>query len=108
MPMHEVAPLVRARQWIQSGALAEAGPIVRWAAATAPGSAVAMTLAAQIALRRAVTGAAVRYFTRAALIGGTAACRSLLHLTRAQAMAGLSGAALATLGSASGRERVCQ
>ncbi|HEY9568141.1 MAG TPA: hypothetical protein VIR38_08620, partial [Thalassobaculum sp.] len=94
--MHEVAPLVRARQLIQSGALAEAGPIVRWAAATAPGSAVAMTLAAQIAMRRAATGDAVRYFTRAALIGGTADCRTLLNLARAQEMAGLSGAALAT------------
>src|SRR3546814_20397773 len=96
MPMHEVAPLVRARQLIQSGALAEAGPIVRWAAATAPGSAVAMTLAAQIAMRRAATGDAVRYFTRAALIGGTADCRTLLNLARAQEMAGLSGAALAS------------
>ncbi|MEQ8814142.1 MAG: hypothetical protein RLO51_04015 [Thalassobaculum sp.] len=89
-------PLSRARELINTGALAEAWHPVRCALAMEPASSSGLTVAGQIAIRQNAAASAVRYFTRAAQAGIGRDHRVLLNLARAQQAVGRTGPAIAT------------
>lgn len=96
--MHTSAPdaIARATRLVQSGALVEAGEIVRRTLAEQPQSAAGLTVAGFIAVRRSELAEAIRQFKRASSAGAGDDPRALLNLARAQEMAGRPAEALAT------------
>lgn len=103
--MHGTATdlIARATRLVQDGALSDASRLVMWTLADHPGSAIGLTLAGHIAVRRSALEVAVRSFDRALRADQSESSRALLNLARAQEMAGRTADALATAQRAASR-----